>query len=41
MLEAISGINVNLRKSKLIGVVGPCNLENLVAVFGCQIETLP
>lgn len=41
ILETISGLKVNLRKSKLFLVGDLLNLEALSSIMGCKMEALP
>ena len=39
--EAISGLRINLNKSKIIPIGGVDNVGELVAELGCGIDSLP
>lgn len=39
--DAVSGLKVNLFKSRMYGVGQVENLEKLAEKFGCQVVTLP
>lgn len=40
IIEGISGLKVNLSKSKMFQVMHVPNLSQLASLFGCQIEEL-
>ena len=39
--EAISGLKINLDKSKLIPIIEITNIEDLASMLGCKVGSLP